>query len=72
MPSCEKCWVDAHAGDHTGEGHAKMYARLIRERNCTPEEQAGEDAGTCPHCGRRAVHQYCDVCMACHKKPDDV
>lgn len=53
MASCEKCWRDAH---WSGSDVATEYARLIAERKdkpCTPEEQAGEDATTCPQkpCG---------------------
>lgn len=65
MVSCEKCWRDSG-------GRADEYARLIKERKdapCSPEEQAGgEDAGECPHCKRKAVHVFCDVCMACGRK----
>ena len=72
MASCEKCWADAW---RFGEGdQPEEYSRLIRERDatghtCTPEEQAGPDAGVCPKCGRRAMHQYCNVCMACGFDP---
>jgi len=64
MTACEKCWSDSY-------GDAAEYQRRISERNaqqhrCTPEEQAGPDATVCPTCGRRAVHQYAKVCMACH------
>lgn len=67
MPSCEKCWSDAHA-DYPYCNVAETYDRLINERKdnpCTPEQQAGEFATHCPKCDRRAVHQYCHVCMAC-------
>jgi hypothetical protein len=57
MASCEKCWVDAR-------GNSALYHRLLSERDCTPEEQAGPDATTCPECGQRTVHQYARVCMA--------
>lgn len=62
MPSCEKCWRDAH-------GDPEKYRRLLEKRNasgrkCTPEQQAGgEDAELCEFCGRRTVHVYSDVCM---------
>lgn len=61
MTSCEKCWIDAH-------GDADEYTELVRERNesgneCTPEEQAGPDAGWCPICNRRTVHQVVERCM---------
>lgn len=62
MASCEKCWRDS-AGDPL------RYAVLVNERDCSPEDQAGYGAQMCPHCGRRAVHQYCHICMACGYKP---
>ena len=52
MSTCEKCWRDAGL---TGD-----YWSLLNERNknpCTPEEQAGPDAGKCPECGRMTLHQ---------------
>ena len=66
MPSCEKCWRDAG-------GNPEEYWRLIKFREeyniiCPPGEQAGEGATACPKCGRKAVHQYADVCMACGQK----
>lgn len=64
MASCEKCWRDAG-------GNPGRYRQLIREREgnpCTPEEQAGEGAGICPKCNRKAIHQHCFVCMACGYK----
>ena len=71
MPSCEKCWSDAHTQYTVMTGTvADEYSRLITGRDetghtCTPEQQAGEEAAECPECGRRAVHQWCKVCMAC-------
>jgi hypothetical protein len=56
MASCEKCWHDAG-------GNPDRYAELVNQRKCTPEEQAGEDAGACYVCGRRTMHQHCHVCM---------
>ena len=59
MSTCEKCWRDAHRGEQYSV--AEEYARLIRERGdtpCTPEEQAGPEAGTCPGCGRKTLHQH--------------
>lgn len=66
MPACEKCWRDAGAEAFSSQGDkVAIYHRLLDERRCTPEEQAGEDAGQCGSCGRRAVHQYVGCCMAC-------
>jgi hypothetical protein len=56
MPSCEKCWRDS-------DGNPDRYAELVEQRNCTPEEQAGEHAGVCYICARRTRHQYCYTCM---------
>lgn len=53
MSACEKCWSDS-------SGMFGEYALLLAERDphpCTPEEQAGPDAGTCPECGRKTLHQ---------------
>lgn len=56
MSTCEKCWRDAH---WLSEGSVPdTYARLVKERNCTPEEQAGPDAMMCPDCRRMTMHQY--------------
>ena len=55
MSSCEKCWSDSRESDN--------YTELVRSRNCTPEEQAGEDANRCGGCKRMALHQYTHECM---------
>ena len=69
MPSCEKCWNDAHSRMRaTGKDQAECYRELLEERKdnpCTPEEQAGEGATECPKCKRMTVHQYAHVCMIC-------
>lgn len=62
MSSCERCWNDAHRGDQFSV--AEEYSRLIDERRCTPEQQAGPDASYCHVCGRVAIHQYTAECMA--------
>lgn len=56
MPACEKCWKDSG-------GIFEEYKRLIAIRNCTPEEMAGDDAGVCPECLRKTVHQHVHICM---------
>ena len=69
MSSCEKCWRDAHVGPYTCV--ADEYRRLIEERQrdpCTPEEQAGPDATTCPTCNRKTLHQWTKEPM-CGCKP---
>ncbi len=63
MPTCEKCWRDAHVGDFDV---AANYSRLIEERKgdpCSPEEQAGENAQRCSVCGRITLHQHTGECM---------
>ena len=56
MSSCEKCWQDA-------AGNVDDYVRLIKTRQCSPEEQAGPAAAICPDCNHRAVHQYTGQCQ---------
>ena len=61
-PICEKCWSDAG-------GMAERYSNLVSQRNasgphCTPEQQAGPEAGECPACKRRTMNQHVtDHCM---------
>ena len=66
MSCCEKCWSDAHRGPQFSV--AEEYGKLIEERKdnpCSPEEQAGPEAGVCPKCKRKTLHQHVkDVCMA--------
>ena len=60
MASCEKCWGDSFTMTYgTGEDRVKKYQQLIKDRDCTPEEQAGRDADTCSKCDRKTVHQIC-------------
>ena len=70
MPSCEKCWNDAYMRTHTDptKSQTEHYQDLIKERECTPEQQAGRDATTCPACQRKTVHQYAKICMNCGVK----
>ena len=56
MASCEKCWEDSH-------GSVDSYLRLVRTRDCTPEQQAGRWALNCSSCGRKTIHQYAGVCV---------
>lgn len=66
MPSCEKCWSDAHRGPMFSV--AEEYHKLLAERKdnpCTPEQQAGINATICPICDRFTVHQHCKICMVC-------
>jgi len=76
MSSCEKCWRDAQREEFMG-ADTGIYRELIARRNgiierrCTPEEQAGEGAGTCPECHRKTLHQHTGECMSpvCKVKP---
>ena len=66
MASCEKCWGDSYTYTYgTPESRIECYQRLVRERDCTPEEQAGTDAGICPKCKKKTVHQITGDCMNC-------
>jgi len=56
MASCERCWRNAG-------GNPERYAELVKTETCTPEQQAGTNAGRCPDCGRMTIHQYCCICM---------
>jgi len=62
MSSCEKCWADAYREEVSGnECQPDAYHRLLFERrecHCTPEQQAGPDAGVCTKCGRQTLHQH--------------
>lgn len=70
MPACEKCWSDAHAEAWSSQGDkVEIYHRMIDERDCTPEEQAGRDATKCTACDRITVHPYVKCCMACGETP---
>jgi len=40
---CERCWRDAYPYNGYGcESQVERYNQLVNERNCTPEQQAGE------------------------------
>lgn len=66
MPSCEKCWADSAMARWSNgtEEYAKLLAERDKAGGCTPEQQAGPDAGECPTCHRMTLHQHCGVCMA--------
>jgi hypothetical protein len=65
MSNCEKCWSDARRNAGPYGDTLELYLEYVRTRQCTPEEQAGEDARVCALCGRRTVHQLTGECMAC-------
>jgi hypothetical protein len=62
MSACEKCWSDAC-------GDAEEYQRLLGQRVCSAEEQAGPDAGECPVCLRKTIHQWTAQAMCGCKPP---
>lgn len=64
MSACEACW-------RTAGGDPDYYRTLLRERNCTPEDQAGPEATVCVLCGRRTVHQHTGECMFCGRHGGD-
>ena len=64
MSSCEKCWADSYTYTYgTDESRIECYQRLIRTRDCTPEEQSGNDAQICSNCQRKTLHQVTGECM---------
>jgi len=48
---------------------SEIYEKLIKDSDCTPEEQAGPSATGCPKCGRKTVHQWAKLCMSCGWDP---
>lgn len=68
MSACERCWHDAVNRDDRGD-ISEIYRKLLTERQganqCTPEQQAGPNAGICIRCGRETLHQFTHECMAC-------
>mgnify|MGYP003405464791 len=70
MASCEKCWTDAYfrVFENPMKSQAQHYQDLIDEREdtpCSPEDQAGIDAGICSKCSKKTVHQHAKVCCNC-------
>lgn len=65
MSTCEKCWSDAgFIATSANRCKSEVYAEILAERECTPEEQAGPQAKECPGCHRVVLHQYTGECMA--------
>ncbi len=67
MSTCEKCWNDAGLAAQASSllTQAEYYSILLKERKntpCTPEQQAGVDAKTCPKCGRKTVSNHDHQC----------
>lgn len=54
MSCCEKCWTDSIA---MGLGYHELLRQRVKNP-CSPEEQAGPDAGECPKCKRKTLHQH--------------
>lgn len=66
MSSCERCWHDAGREAFSSAGDkVEIYHRMIADRDCTPEQQAGDDAKWCAKCGTRARHEITGECMRC-------
>ena len=63
MSSCEKCWASSR-------GDPYEYRRLLQERSCSPEEQAGPNPERCMQCKRRAIHVHTGECMNCGCYPE--
>jgi hypothetical protein len=57
VSSCEKCWADSRMPG-VGPYHQLVAAREFMGVPCTPEQQAGPDAGECPTCKRKTLHQH--------------
>lgn len=63
MSACEKCWKDSG-------GSSDRYQELLAVNRCSDEEQAGEYARECPHCGRMTLHQHTGQPMCgCPRSP---
>ena len=72
MASCERCWADAFGMSFgTSKSQPEIYGELIKTRNCSAEQQAGPEAGICPKCKRKAVHQAINQCMSCGYEDKD-
>jgi len=66
MVSCERCWERSHIiAREMGEEQTEAYRRLVRTKDCTPEQQAGPEAGECGKCKTHTVHQHTRQCIAC-------
>ena len=63
MSACEKCWRDSR--------ELENYHEVLNGRKacpCTPEDQAGPDAGQCSVCMKMTLHQYTGEPMCGCKK----
>lgn len=69
MPSCERCWRDSRWAEFSGGNASDEYRRLLAERDCSAEQQAGDDAYFCADCARWTAHQICYRCVVCGKIP---
>ena len=66
MPSCERCWeMSRLIASEMPVDQVDEYERLVRVNDCTPEQQAGRDAKTCPDCKTKTVHQHTRQCLVC-------
>ena len=66
MVSCERCWGVARGRAWLNNTEqSEEYRQLILVNDCTPEQQAGEEATVCPECKTKTVHQHTKRCIAC-------
>ncbi len=69
MVACERCWADSQQQAFMrGVDSVDEYERLVKERECTPEQQAGPDAAKCDPCERMTVHQHAKICVLCGRE----
>lgn len=62
MSSCERCWSRSY-DPFCAVSQGERYAENVKNHSCSPELQAGDDAGWCPDCGRMTLHQHTKQCM---------
>jgi uncharacterized protein YjbI with pentapeptide repeats len=65
MVSCEQCWKDSG-------GDVDHYHELISVRQCSLEEQAGDDAEWCLQCNRQTIHQHTHECLNCNSRKNNL
>lgn len=58
MSACEKCWAEAG-------GDPDRYAKILKDRDCSPEEVAGPAAKECRRCHHMTLHQHTGECTNC-------
>jgi ribosomal protein L37E len=61
---CERCWKVSKG---SRGNRFRTYESLVQNHTCTPEEQAGDNAEICKHCGRKTYHVSTERCMNCEE-----